>query len=329
MQKMQKKFRVGIIGFGQIGKKHAHMLSQLPYVQLCAVADIDERNLEIARINYNVQTFSDYEGPIRSDLECIFLCTPPKIRVRPIKQALREGKYIFCEKPIALSLEEADAIIEYAKHAKKHIMVGYTLRFKQPYRMIKEMYDGGELGELIYCWISKREFFPQKCWENLLAKKHWRTFPQQGGGRFIERSHQMDWLLWIGGRVHSLFGRVATVANGIVVDDLNVAILNFERGFGKLDIAFTPYSTNETYVGLVGKRGSITFDGAKCFMIGKNYKKILETPLSDPFYIYKHFFNTVPRDKRPDSDEFSARDTLSACLALYQSSVTQKIISIN
>lgn len=323
-----KQIRVGIIGFGQRGRKHAQMLSHIPYVKLSAVTDTDKKILEIAQNNYNVKTFSDYNDFFDYDIDCVFLCTPPTIRLHPIERALKTGKHVFCEKPIALSMEEADQIIHLANNVGRYIMVGYGLRFKQPYRVIKHMLNEGKLGELVCCWISKREYFPELRWKELTIQKHWRTFSEQGGGRFIERSHQMDWLLWVGGRARSVFGRAATIAEGITVDDLNVAILNFEKGFGNLLIAFIPNTIDEVHVGVIGKKGSITFNGAKCFMKRKN-EKIQEIPLPPSVSIYEHFFESIKRGKRPDSDATSARDTLITCLALRQSSITQELVVIN
>jgi len=91
-------------------------------------------------------------------VDAVWVCTEPFNRREIVTTAAQAGKHIFTEKPVANTLADADAMIAAAHQAKVKYMLGYCLRFWQPYRLFRDTFMSGELGELTSCWM--RRFMP-------------------------------------------------------------------------------------------------------------------------------------------------------------------------
>ncbi|MFP4589813.1 MAG: Gfo/Idh/MocA family protein [Candidatus Acetothermia bacterium] len=144
--------RVGVIGVGLMGEMHARTYSQLPNVQLAAVADPSRERRDYVAGQFGVEAkFSDYEELLKLDyLDAVSVCTPDEMHRDPVVAAAEAGKDIFLEKPLATELDDARRILNVVQESGVKLMVGYLLRFDPRYAQVKEAIDRGDLGDPVY-----------------------------------------------------------------------------------------------------------------------------------------------------------------------------------
>ena len=144
-----KKIKVGIAGLGEFGELHAMVFSQLPYVDLLMVCSRTESRAEEIACKYKVNSFcTDYKELASADLDLISVVNFGKDHKDAVIPALRAGKHVLVEKPIADSVEDAEIIIAEAKKAKGKFMVAHICRFMSQYQRAKELIDSGKLGNI-------------------------------------------------------------------------------------------------------------------------------------------------------------------------------------
>ncbi|MGQ9596679.1 MAG: Gfo/Idh/MocA family protein [Thermoproteota archaeon] len=149
--------RVGVIGCGVMGKYHARVYSELPGVKLLATADVlEERAKEVAKEFGAERWYTDYNELLtRSDIDAVSITVPDHLHRGPTVAAAKAGKAVLLEKPIATTLEDADAIIKAVKRAGIPFLVGHIVRFDYNYVKAKEYIDRGSLGDPISIWARR------------------------------------------------------------------------------------------------------------------------------------------------------------------------------
>lgn len=150
--------RVGVIGVGTMGQHHARIYSKMDNCELVGVADINvARGKEIAR-KYKTNFYEDYRELLKKNLDAVSIAVPTTLHKKIALEVIERGIHLLIEKPIASSLEEADAIIEKAKKNKVKLLIGHIERFNPAIQKLKEVIDKGVLGNLII--ISTRRVGP-------------------------------------------------------------------------------------------------------------------------------------------------------------------------
>lgn len=135
--------KVGIIGLGGIAGAHTRALRQMPEVKITALCDIDEQALRKHVEELGAPGFHDYHELLEADIDAVFICTPPSVHKDPAVAAAQAGKHIFCEKPIALELADADAMIQAAQEARVKSMVGFACQWAPLTYQLKQIFDSG------------------------------------------------------------------------------------------------------------------------------------------------------------------------------------------
>jgi len=207
---MTSEVGLGLIGAGAIGKVHANNIhDSIKGARLAAVADIDQK--AATSVAGDAKVYSDFHEMIRDpSVEGIIICTPPFLKMEITKEAADAGKAVFCEKPISVTLEDADRMNEIVKKGGIGFQVGYQRRFDPSYLKAKHAMETGELGAL------------------LLLKEHnrdppgpilgWSTIPAKSGGIFLDTtSHDFDAVRWLSG---SEVERVYAEGAALVYEDL-------------------------------------------------------------------------------------------------------------
>ena len=143
---------VGVVGVGEMGKRHAeNMRHSVPQSKLVAVADANlERAQAVAsELNISSAYHSVEELVGRPDIQAVVISSPPKYHFSAILAAAAAGKHIFCEKPLALTVKEADNAIAAVERAGVILQVGHMRRFDSPYVEAKRRIDAGEIGQVV------------------------------------------------------------------------------------------------------------------------------------------------------------------------------------
>jgi myo-inositol 2-dehydrogenase/D-chiro-inositol 1-dehydrogenase len=189
-----KPVGVGLIGAGQIGKVHAQNLARrIPNARLKGIADsyIDAANA-VAALTGVPNVYKDYAGLLQNrEVDAVVVATPTFMKMEIVKAALEAGKHVFCEKPMALTLDEADQFVRMAERGGTKFQVGYQRRFDPSYMRVKSSIDSGELGRMLLLRSNTRDP-PQKV-------AGWAD-PKVSGGIFLDTSsHDYDVIRWLSG----------------------------------------------------------------------------------------------------------------------------------
>lgn len=282
--------RLGIIGYGLRGGLAKYWHKPDGKSMVVGLADVSEERLEKFQKEVNEHAFvtTDYHELLaRQDIDAVAILSPDYLHEEHAIAALRAGKHVFCEKPLAITVEGCDRIIEESKKAGKHLMVGFNMRYMSMYQTMKEIIDSGVIGDLKAVWVRHfvgyGGYFYYHDWHGT-AKNTTSLLLQKG-------SHDLDVIHWITGKYTkkvSAFGSLdyyggdkpntltcpeceikdtcpeATLnyftqcafREEIDVEDNNMLIMELEGGIkaSYLQCHFTPdYSRNYTFIGTKGR----------------------------------------------------------------------------
>jgi len=147
-----RKLGVGVLGIGEMGKRHAENLRRLvPEARLVAVADaFPERARQVAEELEIDNSYGSLEAMLeRKDVDAVLIATPDKFHATAITMAARAGKHIFCEKPLALTLSDAQAALAAVARAGVRLQVGFMRRYDPAYASAMRRIEAGEIGEAV------------------------------------------------------------------------------------------------------------------------------------------------------------------------------------
>ncbi len=218
----------GIVGVAGIGASHAKALQGLDGVELFAACDIVPELLEKFCQQFNIpHAFTDYQAFLQSEVEVVSICTPHFLHAEQAIAALEAGKHVLCEKPLAISMSEADAMVAAAKRAKGKAGVVFQHRLDPPVRAIKQLLP--EIGTMV------RGFYASHHFRTLTYYRQgkWRgTWWGEGGGVLINQAiHDLDVLVYLIGMPHQVTARLANYGHeGIEVEDMATAVLEWKNG---------------------------------------------------------------------------------------------------
>ena len=139
-----KDLTFAVIGSGFMGGVLARVGSELPYARCVAAADVAVERAQKLAAMYGGEPYADfYEMLAHHQPDAVIIATPEPYHLEPVVAAAQAGCHVFLEKPMATSLEDADAMIAACRNAGVKLMVGYILRFEISYAMIKSALDEG------------------------------------------------------------------------------------------------------------------------------------------------------------------------------------------
>lgn len=160
---MEKKLKVGIIGTGRIGKVHTMSITnQLPQVEIKAVTDIFLDSAKEWAAQMGIGTvYNDYKELIADpEIDAVLVCSSTDTHADIAIAAANAGKHVFCEKPVDLSIEKVEAVIEAARKAGVKLQIGFNRRFDHNFRKVKELIGNGTIGDLQILKITSRDPSP-------------------------------------------------------------------------------------------------------------------------------------------------------------------------
>ena len=192
--------RLGMIGAGHFAKAHVAALRELTErVQLTVAA---RRNAEqpFPEAQALGATLMPVDELVASDdVDAVTVCAPNHLHRQFAEAALAAGKHVFCEKPLAMTLEDADALLEAAGHSRQVLMVGHVTRHLPVYMAVAEILESGRLGALRAAYVNRMHSGEGR-W--------WRMNPEVGGGVVFDLLvHDFDLLTWYMGRPDSVVAR--------------------------------------------------------------------------------------------------------------------------
>ena len=337
--------KTAVIGCGGMGNHHARVLAQMANVKVVGVCDPIEAKARPLGEAVGVPWCVDYRTLLER-ADAVWICTEPFNRLAVVTDAAAAGKHIFTEKPIARDLREADAMIAAAARARVKYMLGYVLRFTNPYRLLRDTLAAGELGELVSCWT--RRFMP------IDMSTLWYGWQEKSGGVLLDfGSHDLDWLLWLGGPARTVFTQTFRVRPTMHADEHAQTVIVFERGgIATCEVSWSSY-LSESSVGVVGTRGAmiVGLDGKVRKRVGDGKETVvdvesamavdpagnvgqraaaggIETVAARNETIQQHFFRCIEEDLDPIPSAAEGRQVLATVLAMHKSARTGRSVVV-
>jgi UDP-N-acetyl-2-amino-2-deoxyglucuronate dehydrogenase len=251
----------GLVGCGKIGTKHAALMNE--FGTLKAVCDIDETKSHQLSSQYSVNQYNSIEALLNSEIEIdvVAICTPNGLHAKHSIQSLQAGKHVLCEKPMALSVTDCEAMMEASEKAKKKLFIVKQNRYNPPVVAVKKMINEGKLGKIfnvqLNCFWNRNDDYYKDDWRGTKAL--------DGGILFTQFSHFIDILYWMMGdfkTVHSIKKNFLH-QQSIELEDTGVAVVEFNNGaIGTINYTVNSHHKNmEGSLTIFGEKGTVKIGG--------------------------------------------------------------------
>ena len=258
--------KMGIIGCGNMGQSHISTMREIDWISIVALSDPVQANVDEAAamvdgggamVDGGGAQFDDYNGLLADpDVQAVVVATPNFLHAEVTIAALEAGKDVLCEKPMALTVDDCDAMLNTAQRLGRKLMAGQVLRLMHPFVEMRELIASGEIGEPRSANIERIS----GSWLFAFAKSDtWRMSKEKTGGLLYEiNAHELDLLRSVFGEPTQVYAKSVNVANpNHDYEDTNLVLADFEGGqsatlYGSSASAFG--RTTGTFLLLRGER---------------------------------------------------------------------------
>ncbi len=342
-----KELNVALVGCGRISAKHAELLGsgQIAGARLCAVCDIVPSKAENVASRYGVRAYTDMHTMMRAEknIDIVSVLTPSGCHAQNVLDLVAYKKHIIIEKPMALTLDDADAMISACDQNNIKLFVVKQNRFNPPVQRLKEALVEGRFGKLVLGtvrvrWCRRQDYYDQDPWRG--------TWAQDGGVFTNQASHHIDLLEWMMGDVESVFTKTITALVNIETEDTGVAVLKFRSGALGIIEATTAARPKdlEGSISILGERGSVEIGGfavnqLKTWLFDNMTERDIEIQRvshENPKNVYgfghkaqyDHIVDCIVNNRKTLVDGLEGRKSLEIISALYESIETGQEIPL-
>lgn len=341
--------RYAIIGCGRISRNHiaAAIENELEIVALC---DLSHKKTEEIISEFNLPNsttqYTDYQDLLEKEKpDLIAICTESGKHGQIALDCIEAGCHLIIEKPIALSLEEADEIIKIAKEKNVKVSACHQNRFNKSVQKIREAVEGERFGRLFHGtahirWNREKDYYKQAPWRG--------TWEQDGGALMNQCIHNIDLLRWMmGNDIIEVMGMIDNLKHGYIeAEDLGMAIIKFSNGsYGIVEGTTNIYPKNfEETLYIFGEKGTVKAGGKSVNLIEEwqfadsldNPKEVIEKYFENPpnvygfghIPLYADVVEAIQMDRDPYVTAEDGRRALELVLAIYKSAVEGKSIKL-
>lgn len=317
-------------------------------LDIVAICDIEESKMEEMTVKFDlpatVKKYTDYKEMLKSDMpELVAICTESGKHGKIALDCIEAGSNLIIEKPIALSLEEADKIIEKARKKNVKVSACHQNRFNKSIQKIREAVEGGRFGRLLYGtahirWNRGEEYYKQAPWRG--------TWEQDGGALMNQCIHNIDLLRWMmGSEITEVVGMTDNLIHDYIdAEDLGMALIRFSNGsYGIIEGTTNIYPKNlEETLYIFGEKGTVKAGGKSVNLIEEwqfadnldNPEEIKEIYNENPPNVYgfghtplyADVIDAIKNDRDPYVTAEDGRRALELVLAIYKSAAEGKSI---
>ncbi len=251
-----KTWNFGIIGAGLIADFHAKAIESIPNARLVGICGTNKNKVQNLTGKYHCRAFSHHSEMLQSDeIDIVTVATPSGAHLDPVLEAARMGKHVICEKPLEITLDRIDRMIE--AHKKAGTLLGgiFNFRYNDSLKHLKTAFDNGRFGTITFAAV----YTPWWRGDNYYKDSWHGTWKLDGGGALINQSiHMIDLLQHLMGQVESLQAYIATLGHDIEVEDTATAVLRFRN-----QALGTIYGTTASFPGqprrieITGTKGTV------------------------------------------------------------------------
>ena len=337
-----KKYGFGIVGCGMISRWHANAVSLIDEAELVGVCDRKpESTMRFAKEN-NCKAFESYEELLACDeIDIVCICTPSGLHSPQAVMAANAKKHFVVEKPMAITREQIEDVINACEKNNVKGAVISQLRFTESIKYVKKAIEDGELGDIIIADVYMKYYRSPEYY----ASAEWRgTWELDGGGALMNQGiHGIDVLQYLAGEVKSVCGICKTLARDIEVEDTANVLVEYKNGaIGTIQGTTSVNPGYPRVISISGTKGTVelTEDVITRWDIeGKssppeNMPKGNINSYRDPsgFALDTHkmqiadLIDAIKNDRRPLVDVYEGRKPVDIILGAYQSSKIKKTV---
>lgn len=343
------KLKFAIIGCGRISYKHVEaILNNNEEAELVAVCDvleekaIEKKNEYVSKVSEDVcvNVYTDYKEMLeKENIDVVTIATESGYHPDIAVYSMDKGAHVICEKPMALSIEDADRMIECSKKNNVKLCVSHQNRFNKPIQKLRKAVDKDRFGRLVngtarILWNRNMGYYKQAPWRG--------TWKLDGGTLMNQCIHNIDLLQWMmGGEIDTVYAQCDTFLRDIQAEDFGAIVIRFKNGaIGIIEGSACVYPKNlEETLSVFGEKGTACIGGLAVnkietwrFEDGEENEEenILKSQEGDPDTVYgfghiplfKDMIDAINNDTTPLISGEEGKKGMSIILAAYKSRLT-------
>jgi UDP-N-acetyl-2-amino-2-deoxyglucuronate dehydrogenase len=339
----ERAVRVALIGCGRISGSHVAAIDKIDDLQLVAVCDAEAERARVIAEARGIPAFRTIEELLaRVDCNVVSICTPSGLHPPHGIAAARAGRHVVTEKPMAISLADADALVRACDEAGVHLFVVKQNRLNPAVQLLRRAVEKGRFGRIYLANTTVRWTRPQEYYD----AARWRgTWEFDGGAIMNQASHYVDLIQWLVGPVESVIAKTATLARRIETEDTGIAVLRFRSGaLGVIEVTVLTYPRNmEGSVTILGERGTVKVGGTAVnrvehwqFADYDDDDKLVEAAATSPPTVYgfgheayyRNVLAVLRGEAEPGTDGREGRKSLELILGIYESAKTGREVPL-
>ncbi len=326
---------IGIIGGGGISATHARAANEVEGATVSAFLGMNPDKVTKLSENYGGLAYTDLESFLNhKPLDAVMIGSPSGLHAQQGIECARRGLHVLVEKPIDITVEQANAFIDECDRMNVKLAVCFQDRFAADSIRLKELIDSGGLGKLILIsgrvkWYRPREYYNSSRWRGRLDL--------DGGGALMNQGvHTIDLLLWLLGEVDRVYAKSLTALHYIESEDTIVATLEFaNKAVGTFEAATSVYPGYDRRIEITGSEGTIIFEHDRIMAAdlktplpgGLQQSKDANRGSSSPIVsdvsghkrILEDFLDAIATNRRPRCDGREGRRSVNLVQAIYES----------
>jgi len=333
--------KFGLIGCGRISDRHIASLAKCEGAALAAICDVQQARMDLIEASYRnltksdtaIARYSDAESLLKdANVDAVVIATPSAAHASLALQAIRSGKHVILEKPMALSLEDARKIADLSKERRIVVQVCHQLRYRTLLKRVKEAITSGSMGAIRLGVVSMRLNRSEAYYE----AAPWRGTWEFDGGMLLNQGiHLVDLLQWYMGEAYNVLGRISHGPIRKQTEDVAAGIIAFENGaIGVIEANTLTYPSNyDNSITLFGDRGTVSIGGIALNEIRKWSIPGVEPPnpqeeIDEHLEMYVQFMNAVQTGS--DTSLIHAEEgkrAVELIFSLYESARTRQSVT--
>ncbi len=329
--------KFALVGCGRIAKRHSELLGldQIENAKLVAVCDTVEHKAKAISEKFDIPYHTDMNEMMeKEDIDVIVILTESGYHAKHVINLAQYKKHMVVEKPMALTLDDADKMIHTCDENGCKLFIVKQNRFNLPVIKLKEAMDQGRFGKLVLGTVRVRWCRPQEYYD----MDSWRgTWAYDGGVLTNQASHHIDLLEWVMGEVESVFAKSVTALSNIEVEDTAVVTVKFRNGALGIIEATTATRPKdlEGSISVLGEKGSVEIGG---FAVNEmktwsfSTKKSEDDEVIEKYSVnppnvygfghkayYDHVIDSILNNRKQLVDGLEGRKSLELISAIYES----------
>ena len=324
--------KIGIMSFAHMhAVSYARCLLELPEVEFVGIADDDAARAKKMGKQFKVKVFPKYEDMLASDIDAVIVCSENINHRRHVVMAAQSEKHALCEKPLATTKQDAEAIIEVSKRSNTKLQVAFPCRYHSAFKRIKQVVDSGQLGNILAIKATNQGMFPGGWFaDNTLA----------GGGAVMDHTvHVLDMMRCLTkSEVSRVYAEISNRMYGGEVEDTGIISVDFTNGvFATIDCSWSRPKSYPVWgnvkLEITGTTGTARMDMCAQkidFISDKTGKFVYENWGDDiDLPMVKAFVRSIAEDMPVDITGDDGLKALEVALAAYESADTGRAVEFD